>query len=290
MKVGLAQIDCKLGDVKANLEKLGEFISRAKERKVDLLVFPELGLTGYSLRSLVPEVALRVNDPLIENLKKESREISLVIGFVEESKEHNFYNSALYLEKGRIRNLHRKIYLPNYDVWEEGKYFASGERIRAFPTFYEPMTILICEDSWHPVLPYISALDGASIFIHLAASFEKDLGQLSVRSAWEGLNRLYAQLFSSYVVFINRVGSEEKNRFWGGSSIIDPAGKEVVKADYYQEQLVVGTVDREKIRGHRFALPLFRHERFDLAIRELNRVWKKRCESFNSGNKTSDRD
>ncbi len=252
MKVGLAQIDCKLGDVKANLEKIRGFISEAKKKDVDLLVFPELSLTGYSLRSLVPEVAIRVDNPLIEELKKESGEISLVIGFVEESREHNSYNSALYLEKGRIKHLHRKIYLPNYGVWEEGKYFASGERIRAFSIFYEPMTILICEDSWHPILLYISALDGASIFIHPAASFEKDLGQLSVRSAWEGLNRLYAQLFSGYVVFINRVGSEEESKFWGGSSIIDPAGKKVVKADYYQEHLIVGTVDRKKIRRHRF--------------------------------------
>jgi len=279
MKVGLAQIDCKLGDLKANLAKLRRFISRAKEREVDLLVFPELNLTGYSLKSLVPEVAIRVDDPLIKDLKKESREISLVIGFVEESKEHNFYNSALYLEKGRIKHLHRKVYLPNYGIWEEGKYFASGERIRAFSTFYEPMVILICEDSWHPILPYISSLDGASIFIHTAASFEKDLGQLSVRSAWEGLNRLYAQLFSSYIIFINRVGSEEGNKFWGGSSIIDPAGKEIVKADYYEEHLVVGTIDREKIQLYRSFLPLFRHERIDLAIRELDRVWKKKGES-----------
>lgn len=284
MKVGLAQIDCKLGDVKANLEKLRGFISEAKKKKVDLLIFPELSLTGYSLKSLIPEVAIRVDDPLIDKLRKESKEISLVVGFVEESKEHSFYNSALYLEKGRIRHHHRKIYLPNYGIWEEGKYFAGGEQMRVFSTSYEPMAILICEDSWHPVLPYISALDGASIFIHMAASFEKNLGQLSVRSAWKGLNRLYAQLFSSYVVFINRVGSEEGNRFWGGSSIVDPAGKEVVKADYYREHLVVGTIDREKIQLYRSFLPLFRQERIDLAIRELKRVWKKKCESLNSGN------
>lgn len=290
MKVGLAQINCKLGDLKANLQKLRGFVSEAKKRKVELLVFPELSLTGYSVGSLVPGIGIRADDPLIEEVKKESREISLVIGFVEESKEHNFYNSALYLEKGGIKHLHRKIYLPNYGIWEEGRYFAGGERIRAFHTFYEPMGILICEDSWHPILPYILALDGAAIFIHMAASFEKDLGQLSVRSTWEGLNRLYAQLFSGYVIFVNRVGSEEGNKFWGGSSIIDPAGKEVAKADYYREQLVVGAVHREKIRRHRSALPLFRHERFDLAIRELNRVSEKRSVSFNSKNKESDRD
>jgi len=132
MKVGLAQIECKLGDIKANLDKMREFISRAKKEKVNLLIFPELSLTGYSVKSLVPEVAIRIDNPLIEDLKRETEDISLVVGFVEESKDYNFYNSALYLEEGEIKHLHRKIYLPTYGIFEEKKYFVGGERMRAF--------------------------------------------------------------------------------------------------------------------------------------------------------------
>jgi len=238
MKIGLAQMKCELGNVKANLNKIKEFISRAREEKINLLVFPELSLTGYSVKGLVPEVAIRIDNPIVEDLKRESKDISLGVGLVEESRDYNFYNSALYLEEGEIKHLHRKIYLPTYGISEEKKYFVSGERMRAFETSYGRMAILICADSWHPVLPYISVLDGASIFIHSAASFEEGLGEeISNRIAWERLNKFYAQTFSCYVIFVNRVGTEGENRFWGGSTIIAPGGKEIVKADYYKEQL-----------------------------------------------------
>ncbi|MEA3485384.1 MAG: nitrilase-related carbon-nitrogen hydrolase [Candidatus Aerophobetes bacterium] len=280
MKVGLAQIECKLADIKANLDKMREFISKARKEKVNLLVFPELSLTGYSVKSLAPKAAIRIDDPLIQDLKKESKDISLVVGFVEESKDYNFYNSALYLEEGRIKHLHRKIYLPTYGIFEEKKYFTSGEGMRTFDTSCGQMAILICADSWHPILPYISALDGADIFIHPAASFEKGLGEeISIRSAWERLNKFYAQLFSCYVIFVNRVGSEEENTFWGGSTIIAPGGKEIVRADYYRESLTTGIIDLKEVQHYRNILPLFKEEKINLAIRELKRLEKKRSES-----------
>ena len=125
--------------------------------------------------------------------------------------------------------------------------FSSGERMRTFKTSYDKIAILVCADSWHPVLPYISALDGASIFIHTVASFEKGLGEeMSNRIAWERLNKFYAQIFSCYVIFVNRVGYEGENRFWGESAVIAPGGKEVTKADYYKEQLITAIVDLKK--------------------------------------------
>lgn len=277
MKIGLAQIDCELGNIKANLNKMKEFISRAREEKVNLLIFPELSLTGYSVKELVPKVAIKIDDPIIEDLKRESKDISLVIGLVEESRDYNFYNSALYLEQGEIKHLHRKIHLPNYGIFEEKKYFTSGERMRSFKTCYGKIAILVCADSWHPVLPYISALDGASIFIHTVASFEKGLGEeISNRIAWERLNKFYAQIFSCYVIFINRVGSEGENKFWGGSTVIAPGGKEIVKADYYKERLTTAEIDLKEVRRYRNILPEFKEEKIDLAIRELKRVKQER--------------
>lgn len=281
MKIGLAQMDCELGNIKVNLNKMKGFISRAREEKVNLLIFPELSLTGYSVKELVSKVAIRIDDPIIKVLKKESKDISLVVGIVEESGDYNFYNTALYLEKGKIIYTHRKIYLPNYGIFDEKKYFSSGERMRSFETSYGRMTILICADSWQPVLPYISALDGASIFIHTVASFEKGLGEeISNRIAWERLNKFYAQIFSSYVIFVNRVGSEGENKFWGGSTIIDPGGKEVTKADYCKEQLITAIVDLKEVRYHRNILPEFREEKIDLAIRELERIKQERRETL----------
>lgn len=280
MKIGLAQMDCELGNIKVNLNKMKGFISRAREEKVNLLIFPELSLTGYSVKELVSKVAIRIDDPIIKVLKKESKDISLVVGIVEESGDYNFYNTVLYLEKEKIIHTHRKIYLPNYGIFDEKKYFSSGERMRSFKTSYGRMTILICADSWHPVLPYISALDGASIFIHTVASFEKGLGEeISNRIAWERLNKFYAQIFSSHVIFVNRVGSEGENKFWGGSTIIDPGGKEVTKADYCKEQLITAIVDLKEVRYHRNILPEFREEKIDLAIRELERIKQERSET-----------
>lgn len=280
MRIGLAQMDCELGNVKANLNKIKEFIYRAREEKVNLLVFPELSLTGYSVKELVPEVAIKIDDPIIEDLKRESKDISLVVGLIEESRDYNFYNSALYLERGEVKHLHRKIYLPNYGIFEEKKYFTSGERMRSFKTSYGKIAILVCADSWHPVLPYISALDGASIFIHTVASFEKGLEEgISNRIAWERLNKFYAQIFSCYVIFVNRVGYEGENRFWGGSVIIDPGGKEVTKADYCKEQLITAIVNLKEVLYYRNILPEFREEKIDLAIRELERVKQERSET-----------
>jgi len=280
MKIGLAQMDCELGNIKVNLNKIKEFISRAREEKISLLIFPELSLTGYSVKELVPEIAIRIDDPIIEDLKRESKDISLVVGLIEESRDYNFYNSALYLEKGKIIHLHRKIYLPNYGIFEEKKYFTSGERMRSFKTSYGKIAILVCADSWHPVLPYISALDGASIFIHTVASFEKGLGEeMSNRIAWERLNKFYAQIFSCYVIFVNRVGYEGENRFWGGSTVIAPGGKEIVKADYYKERLTTAEIDLKEVRRYRNILPEFKEEKIDLAIRELERVKQERSET-----------
>lgn len=280
MKIGLAQMDCELGNIKVNLNKIKGFISRAREEKVNLLIFPELSLTGYSIKELVPKVAMRIDDSIIEDLKEESKDISLVVGIVEESRDYNFYNTALYLEKGKIIHIHRKIYLPNYGIFEEKKYFTSGERMRTFKTSYGKIAILVCADSWHPVLPYISALDGASIFIHTVASFEKGLGEeISNRIAWERLNKFYAQIFSCYVIFVNRVGSEGENKFWGGSAVIAPGGKEIVKAGYGKEQLTTAEIDLKEVRYYRNILPEFKEEKIDLAIREFKRIKQERSET-----------
>ncbi|MEA2086583.1 MAG: nitrilase-related carbon-nitrogen hydrolase [Candidatus Caldatribacteriota bacterium] len=276
MKIGLGQIKYETGKVKKNLKKIQKFIFKAKKEEVDLLVFPELSLTGYSLKSrLIPKVALKLDGPIIESLKEESKDISLVIGLVEESRNYDFYNTALYLEKGEIKHIHRKIYLPNYGMFEEKKYFISGEEVRSFETSYGRMGMLVCADSWHPVLPYILALDGAFIFINVVSSYSKGLGKkISTRYAWERVNKFYAQVFSCYVVFVNAVGADGENNFWGGSTVIKPGGRILVKPDYSKEQLATAYIDLKRVRYYKNVLPEFKEEKIDLVIRELKRIKK----------------
>ncbi len=274
-KVAIAQMDVVMGDLNKNLSKCRVFIKKAKARKIGLLVFPELSLTGYFLKDMVPNCALRLDSPILKELKKESKGISLVIGFIEESEDFKYYNSCAYLEDGKILHVHRKVYLPTYGMFEEARYFASGEKIRSFNTKFGKMAMLICEDFWHPVSVYLAALDGASVLIALSASpsrgvsSDKKLGSTKI---WEDLNRMYAQIYTLYVIFANRIGFEDGVNFWGGSEIVMPSGKAAVKGDYFKECMVTGEISIDALKRERIFSPLLRDEKIELTIKELERI------------------
>src|SRR5690242_368820 len=166
--VALAQIKPKLGCLADNLVLAEAAIEKAIAAGADLVVFPELALTGYFLKDLVPDVALRLDSPEIEKLKALSTRISIAIGFVEVSPDYRFFNSALYLEGGEIVHVHRKVYLPTYGLFDEQRYLARGDRFRAFDTRFGRFGILICEDMWHLSAPYILAMDNATTLLCLS--------------------------------------------------------------------------------------------------------------------------
>ena len=149
-RVALAQIAPVLADRQRNAALHLQQIAAAREQEADLIVFPELSLTGYFVRDMVPDVALAADAPEIRDLLEAAGPMAVVLGFVEESPQHRFYNTALYAEGGRIVHLHRKVYLPTYGLFDEQRYFAAGERFAAFNTArFGRMGILICEDFWH---------------------------------------------------------------------------------------------------------------------------------------------
>lgn len=273
MKIGLAQMACALGDVRANLEKTLRFIAAAREEGVELLILPELSLTGYSLGERAGEAALRLDDEMIQTLCGESGDLSLVVGLVERAADCSLYNTALYLEEGEIKHVHRKLLLPTYGIFEEMKHFAPGKRMRAFDTRWGRMAILICADCWSPALAYVAAMDRALLLIHIAATPAGGVGDaLESEDTWEGISRLYARLYTCYVAFVNRVGTEGAMRFWGGSELINPRGEVVVKAPRFEEKLACGEVDWEEVYQQRLAVPLLRQERPGLVARELQRI------------------
>ena len=276
MKVGLAQMDCSLGDVEANLSRALRYVRQAKEQGVDLLIFPELSLTGYDLGEQVAEVAMTLEAQPLATLQAESRALSLVVGFVEKSTHHRHHNAAVYLEDGQVRHLHRKLYLPTYAVFQEGRRFVPGDSIKAFDTRHGRMAILICADAWIPPVAYIAVQDGASLLLHPAASSKQGLGEyLDLPTCWEGINRVFAQLHGVYVIFVNRVGREGDLHYWGGSEVIDPRGRVVVKAPYFEEGLFSGEIHLEMVKEQRAAAPLMRDPRLGLLIREMQRVQDK---------------
>jgi len=273
--LGLAQLAPALGDLERNLALHEKICREAESQGVDLLLFPELSLTGYFLKDLVPSVALTSRDPRLDLFKQASRRMAIVAGLVEESPDHRFFNAAAYFEDGTLRHLHRKLYLPTYGLFDEHRYFAQGETLRAFDSRFGRMALTICEDLWHPSTAYVAALDGAQILLCVSASPGRGLrpdGMFANAAAWEHLNRAYAQLYTCFVCFCNRVGYEDGTCFWGGSEVIAPTGEVVAKAPQLEEVLLPVGIDRREVRRERIANPLLRDERVDLTLRELKRI------------------
>jgi len=274
-RLAVAQIAPTLGDLEKNLTLHEKMARQAIEQSANLLVFPELSLTGYFLKDQVPSVALRADSPLLQRFRELSSRVAMVLGFVEEAPDHRFYNAAAYLEGGEIRHIHRKVYLPTYGIFDEARYLAAGDRIRAFDTALGRMAILICEDLWHPAAPAIAAWDGAEILICPSASPGRGLGQTEPfqnAATWERTLRTCGDLLTSYVVYANRVGYEDGACFWGGSEVVTPGGETLAKARYLEEDLLLAEMDPGCLRRARVANPLLRDERMELTLRELSRI------------------
>jgi len=274
-RLAVAQIAPVLGDVDKNLAIHEKMAQEAMAQSANLLVFPELSLTGYFLKDQVTSVALTEQAPALETLRRLSQRVAMVVGFVEEAAGHRFHNAAVYLEGGEIRHIHRKVYLPTYGIFDEQRYLAAGGHIRAFDTALGRMAILICEDVWHPAAAGIAAWDGAQIILCPSASPGRGLGQAEPfqnTGTWERVIRAYGDLFTCFVVYANRVGYEDGACFWGGSEVVGPTGQSLAKAPYLEEALLVTEVEAGALRRARVANPLLRDERLDVTLRELQRL------------------
>jgi len=278
LNLALAQINTTLGDVQANLEKHLDLLAEAKKQAADLVVFPELSLTGYVLQDLVPSVSHRPtdDDPVFKHLLKASQDLDLVVGFVDEDSRHRFYIASAYLSAGKVVHVHHKVYLPTYGLFDEGRFFAWGDSVRAFDTRFGRMGILICEDFWHASPPYLLWLDGADIMLFSSASPGRGLneGEKLESAHWvENVNRSYANLFTCFVAHSNRVGYEDGLNFWGGATVFDPNGERLAQGPYFEEALTLATVDLNQLHRTRSRLPLLRDERTSLVARELRRIF-----------------
>lgn len=280
LNLALAQIVTKLGDVEANLEKHLDYIKQARKQKADLIVFPELSLTGYVLQDLVATVAHRPreDDPIFKYLLEESKNLDIVVGFVDEDTRHRFYIASAYLSGGRVLHVHHKVYLPTYGLFDEGRFFAWGDSVRAFDTRFGRIGLLICEDFWHASPPYLLWLDGADIMLFSSASPGRGLtDREKLESArWvERVSKAYASMFTSFVAHCNRVGYEDGLLFWGGATVNDPNGELLGQGPYFEEALTVVQLDLNQLRRTRARLPLLRDERTHLTMSELQRILQK---------------
>jgi predicted amidohydrolase len=273
MRVALAQINPTLGDVAANCELARETIAEAKGRGADLVVFPELSLTGYVLGQISDEVSIEVRDERIASLAEEAGETSIVLGFHEDGGDIRTFNSAAYFEDGSLIHLHRKLYLPTYGVFEERKLFSPGQAMRAFGAKFGRMAILICNDAWQPALGFLAVQDSARVLLIPANSADSRFpGDMDTTEYWYDITRFYARMLECYVVFVNRVGTEGELAFWGSSHVIDPWGNVMAEAALYKEDLITADLDLKSVLQRRRKVPLLREARLGLLSRELNRL------------------
>lgn len=279
LRVALAQIAPALGDRQRNLALHVEHIEAARRQQADLIAFPELSLTGYFVRDMVPDVGVSPGGPEVGRLVEAAGATALVAGLVEEAADHRFYNTALYAEGGRIVHLHRKVYLPTYGLFDERRYFAAGKRIEAFDTArFGRVGMLICEDIWHISAAAIMQAEEVDLLLCLANSPARgvDGPQIATATTYRRLCGALAQLLGAVVILVNRVGFEDGLCFWGGSLVVGPDGRTIAQAPILDEALTLAVFDPADLRRQRLITPLARDERLLLTIEELNRIKRQR--------------
>jgi N-carbamoylputrescine amidase len=270
MRLALAQIDSVLGEVDANLAHMRALTDEANARQADLVVFPELATHGYWLGQVPATRSLTAGDPRL--LELAAGRADVLAGFHEDAGVRNF-NSAAYLSRGRVVHVHRKLYLPTYLSWEERKHSSPGQSLRVFDAPRARAAVLICNDAWQPVLPWLAAQDGAELLLVPANSAPAlNPAALDTIDYWEQLLRFIARMQQCWVVFVNRVGTEGGVRFWGGSRVLDPSGEVVAEAELWEPALITVDIDIGAARRQRREIPLLAEARLGLVERELRRL------------------
>jgi len=280
LQVALAQFAPVLGDVHANVARAAALAGEAARAGAGLIVMPELALTGYFVKDLAFEVARPITAPDFAPLAAASTEIAIVAGFIEHAADHALYNAAGFWHQGGVRFVHRKVYLPTYGLFDEGRYLARGRRLQAFDTALGRCGLLVCEDIWHASTVYVEAQDGAEMVVVIAASPTREAGGEDTSRAgsiWLDLLRAHAVTHGVHVVFVNRVGFEDGVNFWGGSRIIAPSGAQVAAAPFFDESLTYGTVDRRDLLRERMRSHHVWDEDAALTQRELARALARRA-------------
>ena len=250
------------------------------------MIFPELSLTGYFLKDLVPDVALRIDSDEIRRLAAACGTVDALIGCVLESEDQRFHNAAVFLSGGRVAHVHAKVYLPTYGIFDEQRYLAAGDRFRAFDLPARVATsrwrggVLVCEDMWHPSAVALLARQGIDAFLVPSASPGRGVlrgAALGTAHSYDVMTRTYAQLFTTYVVYCNRVGYEDGIAFWGGSRVVGPDGAPLAEPAGSDETIVYQRLEKSALRRARVAYPLLRDERHDVTDAEIERILRRRA-------------
>ncbi len=270
--IAISQYKPILGDIEKNIDKHIKSIKKAIEKGVELIVFPELSLTGYLLRDLVYDVAITKDSNFFDGFKLLSKKIDILIGFVEKADDKVIYNSSAYFSGGNLINVYRKIRLPNFGMFEEKRFFKAGEQLKPFKTGFGKTGILICRDFLFPSLAYSHFYKGADFLISISNSPLRGIEgeEYSSQNMWEDAGKVYSRFFSMFVVYVNRVGFEDGFGFAGGSFVSDPEGQIIFRAPFLEEDLYFVELDLSKRDKARTVYAYYRDEDFEQIKRFIN--------------------
>ncbi len=260
--VALAQISCKRGCKKENLKKMERTVLEARKQGADLVVFPEMSLTGYVMRDLLYELAEPVPGPSVKTLERiaEKTGTYIVFGMPEltEKAQATLCNVAVLVGPEGFVGKYRKMYLPTHSVFEEKRYFRLGYDVNTFDTKLGKVGLMICYDVYFPEVARLARLRGAQIIVCISAS--------------PGVRRVFFEILTAaraientaFLAYVNLVGVEDGLQFWGGSRLVGPNGQVLNQAKYDLEDLVVGEVDYSDIRPVETFVPTLRDLRPEL--------------------------
>jgi predicted amidohydrolase len=261
-KVALAQISCERGDKEANIQKIAEYTEEAKQQDAELVVFPELSLTGYALRDELYELAERIPGPSTTAVEKiaQKTKVHIVFGMPElsEKTQATIYNTAVLIGPKGLVGKYQKMYLPTHSVFEEKRYFRQGYRVGTFETELGKLGLIICYDIFFPEVSRLTRLEGAQLIICPSAS------PAVRRTFFETLTVARAIENTAFLAYVNLVGVEDGLQFWGGSRLIGPNGKVIAQAKYDEEDLALGEVNYADIRHVETFVPTLKDLRPEL--------------------------
>ena len=247
IRIGLAQVNTTVGDLEGNSQLICEWIGRARDEGADIVAFPELALTGYPPEDLVLKPGfVRDNLKQLNVVARATKGISAVVGFVDE--DGDLYNAAAFMHDGEIKAIYHKVFLPNYGVFDEQRYFAPGHRSPILELSGIRVGVTICEDCWYPSGPMAwQAYHGAELLININGS-PYHCGKRAPR---EEMVAGRAADYGAYVAYVNEIGGQDELVFDGNSVVFDPQGEVVAHAASFREDLLFYDVDLTTAAYHR---------------------------------------
>lgn len=273
LKIGAAQFASEIGNVDANLAIHLDWIERGRAAGLDLLVLPEVSLTGHYGGSRLLSAAMKRGDARLRRLAEAAGDMAVVAGFIEEGPAAQFYNAAVILRDGRIAHLHRKVNVPTYGRLKEGKHYATGRFVETWALDADWRAgLLICADVWNPALAHLAFLHGATLLICPVSSGVEAVGaEFDNPAGWALTMRFYSMMYGAPSIMVNRTGTERDLTFWGGSRILDAFGREVAVAGA-EPGLIVAELDYGQVRRARHLLPTVRDSNIGMVHRETARL------------------